>query len=257
MWNLQCLTSSRGVNAGLSAYLQLILAVWPLWGGRASAMITVSCGGIIPQSRATEMAVSMLSPWRSHRQSKLDREKGTEDCTLGNLYISMYTTSFCLSVFTVLVKCMCSSVDILPVTMTVRMCAFWRSCRTPAVSAFSLFCMIIRPRKSILASMWSLVQRGNNHNNKNIICSCSLWPLAETRRRNSKVESKWPPHKLPVYILDFVPGQFGFKPTVSQGYDSESLLGVAFQNLWKIPRHCMRDTNKSLQTSTGSAVHLT
>ena len=56
------LTSRREVLLGLSAYLQVILADCPSWGGRASAIITVSCGGIIPQSRATEMAVSMLSP---------------------------------------------------------------------------------------------------------------------------------------------------------------------------------------------------
>lgn len=54
-----------------------------------------------------------------------------------------------------------------PVTMTVRMCALWRSCSTPADSAFSLFCMIIRPRNSMLASMWSLVQR-----KKKLIFSC-------------------------------------------------------------------------------------
>lgn len=56
------LTSRRDVLLGLSAYLQVILAACPSWGARASAIITVSCGGIIPQSRATEMAVSMLSP---------------------------------------------------------------------------------------------------------------------------------------------------------------------------------------------------
>lgn len=71
--------------------------------------------------------------------------------------------------------------------------------------------------------------------------------------------SKWPPYKLPVNILDFVPGQFGFKSTVSQGYDSESLLGVAFKNLYKISRHCKSDTKKkkSYQTFTVSDLHIT
>lgn len=57
-----CITSRWVVLVGLSAYLQVILAACPLWGGKASAMMTVSWGGIIPESRATEMAVSMLSP---------------------------------------------------------------------------------------------------------------------------------------------------------------------------------------------------
>lgn len=59
---LCCITSRRGILVGLSAYLQVILADCPLWGGTASAMMIVSSGGIIPQSLATEMAVSMLSP---------------------------------------------------------------------------------------------------------------------------------------------------------------------------------------------------
>lgn len=48
---------------------------------------------------------------------------------------------------------------VLPVTITVRMCALWRSCNTAGVSAFSLFCMMIRPRNSMFASMCSLIQR--------------------------------------------------------------------------------------------------
>lgn len=97
---LQCLTSNRGVNAGLSAYLQLILAVWPLCGGKASAMITVSCGGIIPQSRATEMAVSMLSPWRSQRhQSNFEKNELKIVYWEIYIYISTYKTSFYLFLF--------------------------------------------------------------------------------------------------------------------------------------------------------------
>lgn len=42
---------------------------------------------------------------------------------------------------------------------------------------------------------------------------------------------------IPVDILDFVPGEFGFKPTMSQGYNPETLLSVAFQNLRKLFRH--------------------
>lgn len=68
---LHCITSRWGVLVGLSAYLQVILAACPLWGGKASAMMTVSCGGIIPQSRATETAVSILSPGTEMRQKFL------------------------------------------------------------------------------------------------------------------------------------------------------------------------------------------
>lgn len=53
-----------------------------------------------------------------------------------------------------------------PVTMTVRMLAWWRSCSTPGVSGFSLFCMMMRPRNSMFASMWSLIQR------KTYECAC-------------------------------------------------------------------------------------
>ena len=43
---------------------------------------------------------------------------------------------------------------------------------------------------------------------------------------------------LPVYVLDFVPGEFGFKSTMTQSYDPETLLGVALQNLCKVFWHC-------------------
>lgn len=43
---------------------------------------------------------------------------------------------------------------------------------------------------------------------------------------------------LPVYVLDFVPGQFGFKSPMTQSYDPETLLGVALQNFCKVFWHC-------------------
>lgn len=49
---------------------------------------------------------------------------------------------------------------------------------------------------------------------------------------------------VPVYILDLVPREFGFKPTVSQSYYSEALLGVALQDLSKIIWHCKTQWDK-------------
>lgn len=46
-----------------------------------------------------------------------------------------------------------------PVTIRVRMLARCRSCRTPAVSGLILFCMMIKPRKSMLVSIRSLKHR--------------------------------------------------------------------------------------------------
>lgn len=43
---------------------------------------------------------------------------------------------------------------------------------------------------------------------------------------------------LPVDVLHFVPGEFGFKSAVSQSNDPETLLGVALQNLGKVFWHC-------------------
>lgn len=67
-----------------------------------------------------------------------------------------------------------------PVTMTVRMFALWRSCSTPADSAFSLFCMIIRPRNSMLASMWSLFQRNKHTTTQFQLCANSRTLLEDS-----------------------------------------------------------------------------
>lgn len=87
--------------------------------------------------------------------------KDMKDCVSCSLY-TIICISACLcvlfsvhdisSLFKGVCVCMLS-----PVTMTVRMLAWWRSCSTAGVSAFSLFCMMIRPRNSMFASMGSLI----------------------------------------------------------------------------------------------------
>ena len=77
-------------------------------------------------------------------------------------HLRLLWLTYCHSLWVRLWGCECFYVQCVcmrsPVTMTVRMWAWRRSCRTPGVSAFSLFCMMIRPRKSMLVSMWSLFQ---------------------------------------------------------------------------------------------------
>lgn len=68
---------------------------------------------------------------------------------------------------------------------------------------------------------------------KRVISSKSLerlfWKLEAKRIRRSSA--------LPVDVLDFVPCKFRFKSAVSESYDPEALLGVAFQNIGKIFWH--------------------
>lgn len=57
--------------AGSSVCCQVMQAGWESFGGVASATMTFSCERTIPQSRATEMAVNMLSPCREKTGSEL------------------------------------------------------------------------------------------------------------------------------------------------------------------------------------------
>lgn len=43
---------------------------------------------------------------------------------------------------------------------------------------------------------------------------------------------------LPANVLDFVPGEFGFKAAAGQSNDPETLFGVVLQNLCKIFWYC-------------------
>lgn len=52
-----------------------MLAGWNSLGGAASAIMTFSCGRTIPQSRATDMAVSILSPNRGWRGREWKAQK--------------------------------------------------------------------------------------------------------------------------------------------------------------------------------------
>lgn len=161
-----------------------------------------------------------------------------------------------------------------PVTMTVRMLAWWRSCSTPGVSGFSLFCMMMRPRNSMFASMWSLIQRKTYMNvfvsNKIPILNIHFFPvnylslkyfwvdifLFHTeplpfiflfRSQNACITSMQ--STLPVDVLDLVPSKFWFEPPMSESNDSETLLCVAFQNRCKVFWHC-----KEMNTITGEPI---
>lgn len=80
-WLLSC--------EGSSVCCQVMQAGWKSFGGVASATMTFSCERTIPQSRATEMAVSMLSPCGGRWGSGLvDAVKPLEDCRRRWIYPS-------------------------------------------------------------------------------------------------------------------------------------------------------------------------
>lgn len=126
-----------------------MLAGWRSLGGTASTMMTLSCVWTIPQSRATEMAVSMLSPI-----------KGFQKCRrMARLLLTALKHQLLVCNMTFHRKK--KDAFFLPVTIKVRILACRNWYKTPAVSSFILFCMMIKPRNSMLVSITSLEPQRN------------------------------------------------------------------------------------------------
>lgn len=91
-----------------------------------------------------------------------------------------------------------------PVTITGRMLARRKSSKTSAVSGLSLFCMIVRPRNSMLVSMWSLL-----HTEQQSVSASFRGQLAQTWACLYRQQRKtvWEVSSLePVEALHFMPG---------------------------------------------------
>lgn len=127
--------------------------------------MTLSCVWTIPQSRATEIAVSMLSPYRGFKKSEGEQgyhwqHEYTNHWSIKGIS-SAYTS--CLNpkraaawLFPITRKKKKKKESFLPVTIRVRMLACRNWYKTLAVSPFILFCMMIKPRNSMLVSITSL-----------------------------------------------------------------------------------------------------